>query len=301
MTSLRSRIAAHPVVSFFVLTYAITWTIDAPVLLFDMPPSWAVWGLFTLGALGPFLAAAIVLWASGESIREWFKPRLRWRLSPRWYVAVVAIPILFLALGTAMYGALGYPYDLGVLDLGAVFYLTLPLFILFEAVIGGGKEELGWRGFALPKMQARYGATISGLVIGIAWAFWHLPQFFTTSSPHGTWPLGQQVLWGVSVVGFSIVLTWLYNETGSVWLAMLGHGAINILSGLVPIDATVVGTPIYEGVRIAAIATFAAAVWVVALVLIVTRGRDNLSRHPASTSGLPDAAPPVGTPPQAND
>ncbi|KAB1198285.1 MULTISPECIES: CPBP family intramembrane glutamic endopeptidase [Haloferax] len=300
MPSIKSRITSHPVVSFFVFAYVITWTINAPVLLFDIGPSWTAWGLFTLGALGPFLAATIVLWAGGQSVREWFKPRLRWRVPLRWYVAVVGIPVVFLALGTAMYGLLGYPVDLGVLDLGTVFYLTLPLFIVFEAIVGGGKEELGWRGFALPRLQARYGAAISGLLIGIGWALWHLPMFFTTSSPHGTWPLGQQVLWGVSVVGFSLVLTWLYNETGSVWIAMLGHGAINILSGLVPIDAAVVGTPFYEEVRIAAIGTFAVAVWIVALVLVVTRGADSLSKHPATTSGLPDATVASATPRRAD-
>ncbi|WP_416840517.1 type II CAAX prenyl endopeptidase Rce1 family protein [Haloferax sp. DFSO52] len=300
MPSFKSRLTAHPVASFFVLAYAITWAINAPVLLFDMEPSWTAWSLFTLGALGPFIAAVIVLRASGESIREWYRPRLRWRLSLRWYAAVIALPLVFLALGTVLYSLLGYPVDLGVLDLGTMFYLTLPVFILFEAIVGGGKEELGWRGFALPKLQARYGAAISGLIIGILWALWHLPMFFTTATPHGTWPLGQQVLWGASVVGFSLVLTWLYNETGSVWIAMLGHGAINILSGLVPIDPSVVGTPFYDEVRIAAIGTFVVAVWVVALVLIVTRGADRLSRNPASTSGFPDATGSVGTPRRAD-
>ncbi|KTG30253.1 CPBP family intramembrane glutamic endopeptidase [Haloferax profundi] len=300
MSSIRRRITTHPIVAFFVLSFAITWAIDAPVLLFELPPSWATWGLFTLGALGPFVAAAVVLWAGGESIRAWFVPRLRWRLSLRWYAAVLVLPLVFVALGTVMYGLLGYPIDLGVLEMGAAFYLTLPLFIVFEAIVGGGKEELGWRGFALPRLQARYGAVQSGLLIGVLWALWHLPLFFTTSAPHGTWPLGQQVLWGVSMVGFSLVLTWLYNETGSAWLAMLGHGAMNILSGLVPIDAAVVGTPIYDEVRVAAIGTFAVAVWVVALVLVATRGMDHLSREPAATSGFPEATPPVSRPGRAD-
>ncbi|KAB1187605.1 MULTISPECIES: CPBP family intramembrane glutamic endopeptidase [Haloferax] len=300
MPSIQTRITAHPVAAFFFLAYAITWTINAPVLLFDMAPSWSTWGLFTLGALGPFLAAVVVLWVSGESVREWYKPRLRWRLRLRWYAIVVVLPLVFVALGTVLYGLLGYPIDLGVLDLGVMFYLTLPAFIVFEAIVGGGKEELGWRGFALPRLQARYGALQSGVFIGVLWALWHLPMFFTASAPHGTWPLGQQVLWGVSVVGFSVVLTWLYNETGSVWLAMLGHGAINLLSGLVPIDAAVVGTPIYDEVRVAAIGTFAVAVWVVALVLVATRGMDRLSREPASTSGFPDTTSPAGNPRRAD-
>ncbi|WP_410766603.1 CPBP family intramembrane glutamic endopeptidase [Haloferax sp. DFSO60] len=300
MPSIKHRISTHPVAVFFILAYAITWAIEAPVFLFDLEPSWTTWGLFTLGALGPFLAAVVVLWAAGESVREWFTPRLRWRLAPRWYIAVVGIPLVFVALGTAIYGLLGYPIDLGVLDLGFVFYLTLPLFILFEAIVGGGKEELGWRGFALPKLQARYGAVQSGLLIGVLWALWHLPMFFTASAPHGTWPLGQQVLWGVSIVGFSLVLTWLYNETGSAWIAMLGHGAMNLLSGLIPIDATVVGTPIYDEVRVAAIGAFAAAVWLVALVLIATQGPDHLARHPAETSGFSETISSTRHPRQAN-
>ena len=92
-------------------------------------------------------------------------------------------------------------------------------------------EELGWRGFALPRLQARIGALAAGLVIGVAWGLWHLPFFLfgEGASVVGGMPFVWYVL---LIVAWSVLMTWVYNNTrGSVLLAILFHAAINTTMG----------------------------------------------------------------------
>src|SRR5207253_2297396 len=89
-------------------------------------------------------------------------------------------------------------------------------------LVGGGvDEELGWRGFALPRLQDRYGALIASVVLGIFWAGWHIPAWYAAGS-------GQDLIsfpvFEVSVIGAAILFTWLYNSTGgSLPQGVLGH------------------------------------------------------------------------------
>ncbi len=107
---------------------------------------------------------------------------------------------------------------------------------LHGAVIGGGLigpgqfEEIGWRGFALPHLQRRYSALVSSLIIGLAWAFWHWPDFVVPSESPPWWRLPAFVLVTMAV---PILSTWVYNSTGgSVFAVVLLHGAIYVVPGL---------------------------------------------------------------------
>ena len=100
--------------------------------------------------------------------------------------------------------------------------------VLLVLLIAGRLEEFGWRGFAIPRLQAEYSALTAGLTVGVAWALWHLP-FVLFGWVTGQGPLPLYMIW---IVGASLVLTWLYNSTGgSVLLCMLFH-AVNNASGL---------------------------------------------------------------------
>jgi len=105
-----------------------------------------------------------------------------------------------------------------------------PVQFLFVLVLGGGQEELGWRGVALPRLQAACGGTVASLVIGVVWAVWHLPLFAIPASSQ----YGQAFLpYAVAVLASSVVLTWLFNATGgSVLLAMVFHASVNASSSL---------------------------------------------------------------------
>lgn len=92
-------------------------------------------------------------------------------------------------------------------------------------LIGGGNEELGWRGFALPRLQEGYTDLTASLVIGFLWFLWHLPLFFVEGSSQVGVPL---YYYGVAVVALSVVFTWLYNKTDrSVLLPMVLHASVN--------------------------------------------------------------------------
>jgi membrane protease YdiL (CAAX protease family) len=106
--------------------------------------------------------------------------------------------------------------------------LNLLSFQLFSGPIA---EEMGWRGFALPRLQAKYNALVSSLILGIIWTFWHLPLFFMTGATQVSIPMP---IYLMLVVTVTIYLTWLYNNTrGSLIITILAHFAYNLSSTLI--------------------------------------------------------------------
>jgi membrane protease YdiL (CAAX protease family) len=88
-------------------------------------------------------------------------------------------------------------------------------------------EEVGWRGYALPRLQTRYRALAASVVLGVIWGCWHLPQWFLPATGQAAkWPF---VAFLLHTVAFSILLTWLYNHSeGSLWPVILAHAAFNL-------------------------------------------------------------------------
>jgi membrane protease YdiL (CAAX protease family) len=92
-------------------------------------------------------------------------------------------------------------------------------------LVGGGNEALGWREFALPRLQRSYSAFTASLLIGVCWFAWHLPLFLVAGSSQAGVPVAY---YGIAVIALSVVFTWLYNETGgSDLLTMLLHAPVN--------------------------------------------------------------------------
>jgi membrane protease YdiL (CAAX protease family) len=268
---IRRAVDAHPVASFFVLAYAFSWVAWLPGLLGVAEP-FRTLSLF-VGGFGPALAGAVVTWLDGESVREWARQIVHWRVAPRWYLAVFALPLVVVCLASVGLAALGTDVDLALLPgrLSAVF-----VSFVVVALVGGGNEEPGWRGFALPRLQTRYAPVPATLVLGVVWALWHLPQLFADPTVSYTldWAVAQGPLAGLrilNIVGFAFLLTWVYNATKSVLLALLLHAGINTAnSTLVPIPIEAITGESFTAVLI----TVDAAVWVVAVLLVVvTRGR----------------------------
>jgi membrane protease YdiL (CAAX protease family) len=173
-----------------------------------------------LALFGP-AAAALVVAALAEGragVRDLLRRVAIWRVGPAWYAVALGLPALLSLLVVGLGVALGAPAEVRFSDLSP---LTLTLFVL---VIG---EELGWRGFALPRLQARFGALGASLLLGLLWAGWHLPnQFIPGLEVYGYgFPA-----FTAYVVAMTVLFTWLANYTrGSVLLAWLFHGAINTL------------------------------------------------------------------------
>lgn len=212
---------------YFVLAFLISWFCWGVVFLTNLlngalAPLLA--GIFSLlVGFGPFLAAIIVIKVNGGSVRLWLRQILVWKVKFHWYLAALLLPIVVINLSGELYSFLGGDvvegFDLSLLA------ILIPLF-LWNTLLGGGQEELGWRGFALPKLQEKYTALNASIILGFIHALWHLPMLFIPGTFQANTPFLYYIF---SVIGFAVVCTWLYNNTGSILPAMVFHGMNNTI------------------------------------------------------------------------
>lgn len=223
------------VVAFFALAYAFSWAWVVP---------WAATGHTVLqgegwpthfpSLLGPLLAAFVVTgWtARRRGVHALLAAMLRWRIGWRWWIAALGplgawLVVLGVMAGTGtelpargdFVSFSGLSGGLGIVGVGLVVIL-----------VNGLGEETGWRGCALPRLQQRYGPVTATLIIAVLWAGWHLPQFFLLDSYRGFAP----AMLPIFVLGLAcgaVVLTWLYNRTGSILAVAAWHGLYNLTGG----------------------------------------------------------------------
>jgi membrane protease YdiL (CAAX protease family) len=203
----------YPLISYFVLAYALTWWVY-PLLRFN--PLIGLLGLF-----GPALAAIIVtaVTEGGSGLRALLGRTVRWRVPLPWYLVALGLPAL-LALLAATCSVLFGP---AVLRFGALSALD---FILVVLVVG---EELGWRGYALPKLLEQCSPLVASLILGVVWWLWHLPTFLIAGTPQFRQPV---IAFLIMTTAYTILMTWVFLPTrGSVLIATLFHGAINLSQG----------------------------------------------------------------------
>lgn len=226
----------HPLVAFFALALGLSWLAWLPWILsangvgllpFSFPEilgSTQITGMLLGAYLGPLGAAFVVTALTGgrAGLRVWVGRLLRWRVPGRWYaVALLAVPTAVLALGAVASGG-----DVRGPTLSAVA-LYVPM-LAFQMLTTGLAEEPGWRDFALPPLQDRFGPLGAAAILGPLWGVWHLPLFFTE---WGSWPEAT-VLDAVVFVAFSamfnVVVMWLFNRSGqSLPVVMLFHVSVN--------------------------------------------------------------------------
>jgi uncharacterized protein len=184
----RSWAARHDLVLYFVLAYLLSWALWP--LVFLNPSS------SPLVPFGPLIAAVIVaLWAGGR--RElWALLRQlgRWRVHPIWYAIALLGPFILAGLTALLSVAAGAPVR-GTGDY--TNWRSMTFFFLSTLIIVGLFEEVGWRGFALPRLQLRLDAIWAALVLGVLWALWHLPELI--SDPTGQRPPVQFLIWALAL------------------------------------------------------------------------------------------------------
>jgi membrane protease YdiL (CAAX protease family) len=201
----------HPLVAFFALAFAFSW--------------WAVpAGEFL--PFGPLVAALIVLAVvQGRSgLADLGRRMLRWRVGVRWYVLAIAIPLGATLAAIGLNLALGSPVS--ALDDLDPWYLLIGLFFLrlINPLDGPMGEEPGWRGFALPRLQANRTPLVASLVLGLIVAAWHLPLVFLPGED-----LAPIFLLGTVAITF--MYTWIFNHTGgSVLMTIIAHSAQGVIA-----------------------------------------------------------------------
>jgi membrane protease YdiL (CAAX protease family) len=231
--SMKEWIKRHPLSSYYFVAYAVSWSIAVPlalqaqgILATRLPLA-----LHYLTAFGPAASAILI----GRLLREpaginehQSTPSAR---SILWWTIGFASPLFLFVIaqlaaaivGEAVptwrsLGQINFLPDLGLAAWGLWFFTS------------GLGEEVGWRGFALPRLQRTHSAMKSSLLLAIGWAGWHLPAFFYVPSYTA---IGLSILPGffLGVLAGAIVLTWLYNSSGgSVFAAVLWHASFNFVS-----------------------------------------------------------------------
>lgn len=232
----------HKIGTFFIATFVISWAIWLPTAVFA--PDSGV--LLSLGTFGPTVAAlGLTAVAEGKAgLRDIWRRLWLWRVGVGWYLFSLGGTAVFVLAAIGIYRLGGGSAAL-VFNDPAQWYLVIPVFfyVLFFSVLG---EEMGWRGYALPRLQARYGPLVASLIIGFIWSAWHLPLFWLPGNFHQTIPLSLFLLQSVAL---AIIYTWLYNRTkGSLLITHLFHAASNVTLGVLPILPTDTGgelTPLW--------------------------------------------------------
>lgn len=180
-------------------------------------PSWAI-TFFLIGGFVPSLLALFLTWKKegATGLRLLGRRIIQFKLGWRWY----GYTFLIVIAGTA--GQLIINKLLGNNFNGILFLAQLDSFLPL-LILGPLSEEIGWRGYALGRLQTRWNALTSSLIVGLVWALWHLPLFMMVGT--------SQYELGIPFIGFlvgfmanSVLYTWLYNNTKqSIWSAMLLH------------------------------------------------------------------------------
>jgi len=233
----QSLLARHPLAAFFSIAIIGSWLAVLPVLLSRngfglLPIEVPIEPLKTIASFtGPFLAAFLVTAAAeGQpGVRSLLKRMVQWRVGLGWYLLAFFGYILLdllvgmILLGTAPLTALVQKWPL-------IFTVYFPALLTVRLISPIG-EETGWTGFAVPRLQKKFGPLLGAMILGLVWAFWHLPGFFMTGSDMGGFSLFGFGFFAIFAICTRIIWNWMVNRTaGSVLIAILLHAATNTAS-----------------------------------------------------------------------
>ncbi len=230
MKTFRALAKENEVIGYFLLAYGFSWIVGVPLALeaqgvinVGLPFS-----LHYLYAYGPTLAALFITWLVNgqDGLKELFSRISKWRVKPIWWIIAFSPLWLFALVAIVQRIIQGDWQDLNLL--GQVHFLPqlnpVTALLLWIFTFGLG-EEIGWRGFALPRLQRNRSALSASLILTILWALWHWPMFFYNLD--SSFIIG----WLLSLAAGTIVFTWLYNSSrGSVLILILWHGSFDFIT-----------------------------------------------------------------------
>jgi uncharacterized protein len=287
MKTIKALIKRHPLLSYFALAFGISWggilLVVGPsgISANRLPSDMQIALLLPTMAVGPSVAGLLMtgLLYGKEGFRELRSRLLRWKVSARWWaVALLAAPLAYVATLLAL--SLVSPQYLP-----AIFTADGKAAVLLGGIVGGlfvGLfEELGWTGFAIPRMRLRYGILGTGLIVGLLWGAWHFLVFFVGVSNPASNPSAGAIplvlflpaLLFTFLPVYRVLMVWVYDRTESLLVAILMHASV-LASLAVFASPAHAGMPVVIGNLVVA-----AVLWVVvAAVAVANHG--HLSRQP---------------------
>ena len=224
-------------------------------------------GLIAVVLLGPsVIAGVLTAWVAGRAgLKSLFVRQMSFRFGPQWYAAaLLLIPLVALA-GIGLRAAFGGPDP-------EFFRTSLFPQVIFLLIISLG-EEFGWRGYALPRLQLHFNALQSSLILGLLWGFWHFPAYLVGTGTPMDMPFYVFMLW---VIPATILITWVYNNTGSIVAALAMHTAANFAFSFFSLIPEQIANR-----ELTTFWVFLGVLWTVTIAVVVLFGPASLSRRSA--------------------
>jgi membrane protease YdiL (CAAX protease family) len=211
----------HPVGAYFVFTYAISWSgafgVVAPSLIRGEPvPKVDGLVMFPVMLLGPSVVGLVLTRVvdGRNGIRALFSRMHRARVRPIWYAPLLIPPVLIVTVLLGLKTFLSQVFAPNIFLLGISF-----------GILAGFLEEIGWTGYALPKMRSPANTLGPAVLLGLLWSAWHLPviNYLGTATPHGAYWLHFFLAFAAAMTAIRVLIAWIYVNTGSVLLTQLLH------------------------------------------------------------------------------
>jgi membrane protease YdiL (CAAX protease family) len=249
----------RPVLTYFLLTFAISWTaaflIAGPKLLQRAPlPKLAGILMFPAMLLGPsFSGIFLTRWLDGrQGLQSLFARMRRFRFPLRWYIALLIPPAMVHAVLLCLKTFVSPVYAPNRFWVGVTF-----------GILAGFLEEIGWMGFAYPKLRQRFALLPAAAILGFLWGLWHLPviDFLGSASPHGKALPAFFSAFLAAMAAIRVLIAWFYERTQSIALAQLIH--LSSTGSLVVFSPPAV-SPLQEA---SWYTLYAAALWLLVLLL----------------------------------
>jgi len=275
MPGLAAAIRRHPVVAYVVSTFVLSWGAmlaaigTAGGMRGTTPASDPRFAYALLGMLLGPSASALLLTAGLDGragLRHLARRLITWRLPARWYAVALATAPLLMVASLTLLATRSAAFAPGVVASGRPGSLVLVSAAV--GVLAGAFEELGWTGFATPRLRRRHGVAATGVILGLCWSAWHLlPNLWAARAAAGDLPVPVYLAGTVAglllgyLTAFRILMVWVYDRTRSVLVAVLMH--VSLTAGLLalnPLDLTGARLLLYTAVLSIAVWTTVAAV-----------------------------------------
>lgn len=266
----RAFIKRHAVPIYYALVFAISFGGILLVLgrdgLFSTGATMAAAGVFLTA--GPPIAGLLLtaLFDGRAGLRQLASRLRRWRVGARWYaVALLTGPIV---MGTTLFLSLASP-EFRPSIFTADDKLSIVLVGIAAGLVGPFLEELGWTGFALPRLRRRYGVLTTGLVMGLLWGAWHFPLFSGDTDPEGVVPSALLVvaLLFAWLIPYRVLMVWVYDRTQSLLMAYLMHVPVTAATAILAPSEAASGIELITPVLI-----WGAVFWVIVPVVAWANG-----------------------------